>query len=82
MKIKFTFPLALAAIIATVLLENCSKDKTDPTPLTIVSASTDSGVALTGGTQAVDVPLNASLIIVFDRAVDTTKKSVLNQYGG
>jgi len=51
-------------------LENCSKET--PNQFKIVSVTTDAGVDLNSSTQATDIPLNASTIILFDNLVDTT----------
>lgn len=64
------FTLSLAVIIAmSLMLQNCKKDD-EPSPLTIVSVTTDSGVDLTSSIMVSDVPLNAGLILTFDKEID------------
>src|SRR4051812_44061057 len=66
--------IALAAIFSTVIMENCTKET--PNQFKIVSVSTDAGVDLNGSQLATSVPLNSSVIITFDRAVDTTQANL------
>lgn len=70
-KIKF-FLSFLVAIGLVSLLGNCTKEKDALSPLRIVSAATDLGVNLNGAANATSIPLNASVVIVFDKNVDTT----------
>lgn len=75
-KIKLPVAIALTIIFVAALLENCTKEKAAPSPLKIVSVTTDAGVDLNSSTQATDVPLNASVIVVFDQPVDTTQANL------
>jgi len=51
----------------TILLY-CKKDD-EPSPLTLVSAATDLGVDLNSSTMATDIPVDASVIITFDKDI-------------
>jgi len=67
--VKFILTMVLAVVIAGLYLESCKKDS-GPGPLNLVSLKTDGGIALDGATAATGVPLNASIIATFDKAID------------
>ncbi|HTH56734.1 MAG TPA: Ig-like domain-containing protein [Cyclobacteriaceae bacterium] len=75
MKRKFTVATALVVLVAG-LLENCTKEKAAPSPLKIISLTTDLGVDIMGASPATNVPLNTALVVMFDKAVDTTKANL------
>jgi hypothetical protein len=52
--------------LAAMHLESCKEE--EPNFLRIVSVTTDTGLDLSGS-DAIDVPLNASIIVLFDQAV-------------
>src|SRR4051812_9883748 len=74
MKKRLPLTIALTAIMVAAIMENCTKET--PNQLKIVSATTDGGVDLNSSTQATDIPLNASVIVVFDHLVDTTQANL------
>lgn len=76
--LKLPLTVAMTTIVVAQFMVNCTKDEPAPSPLKIVSVATDGGTALNGSTQATDVPLNSSVIVVFDKEVDTTAVNLTN----
>ncbi|HEV8514115.1 MAG TPA: LamG-like jellyroll fold domain-containing protein [Cyclobacteriaceae bacterium] len=75
-KIKLPITIVLTSIFVAGILENCTKEKAAPSPLIIVSVTTDAGVDLNSATQATNIPLNAFVIVAFDQPVDTTQANL------
>lgn len=72
MKGRAIIPAIVAASVAAMLsLAGCTKDET-PSAMLLVSLVTDGGVVLNAPTPAVDVPLNASVVATFTKAVMPT----------
>lgn len=70
-KMKYVLSLVLATGLVVGYLASCSDSK-DPAALVLVSLMTDGGVALDEATSASQVPLDATIIATFDKAVEPT----------
>lgn len=77
-KLKLPATIILITIVVAQFMVNCKKDVAAPSPLKVMSVSTDGGIVLNGATQAIDVPLNSSVIVSFDKTVDTTTTNLSN----
>jgi hypothetical protein len=77
-KIKLPLAIALTTIIVSQLLVNCKKDVAAPSPLKIMTVTTDGGIVLNGASQGIDIPLNSSVIVLFDKEVDTADANLTN----
>ena len=60
------------AIVTGMVASFQSCDEKDPDPLTVVSVATDSGVALDAASPAADIPVNAAIVVTFDKEVDAS----------
>ncbi|MBL7851025.1 MAG: Ig-like domain-containing protein [Cyclobacteriaceae bacterium] len=76
-KAKYLILMALLAVPAGMFLESCSSDDT-PGALTIVSLMTDGGIALDEATAATGVPLSASVVATFNKAVNASTATAAN----
>lgn len=67
-KIQVILKMVLVTGVVALFLEGCKKD--DLEPLMVVSVATDSGVALDGASMTADIPVNAGIVVTFDKEVD------------
>ena len=69
-KVTLILLMGLVTVAAALFLDSCTKDTVAPSSLKLVSVKTDLGVALDGATAATGIPVNASVIATFDRAIN------------
>ena len=69
-KVTLILLIGLVTVAAALFLDSCTKDTVAPSSLKLVSVKTDLGVALDGATAATGIPVNASVIATFDRAIN------------
>lgn len=75
---KYLILMAMLAIPAGMFLESCSSDDSTPGALVISSLMTDGGIALDEATAATGIPLDASVVATFNKAVNATTATAAN----
>lgn len=71
-QLRLILRMVLVTGVMAVFLQRCKKDDKAPEPLKVVSVVTELGVALDGATAATSVPVNASVIVTFDKEIDVS----------
>ena len=71
-QLRSILSLVLVTGMMTVVLQSCKKDDKAPEPLKVVSVATELGVALDGATLATGIPVNSSVVVTFDKAIEAS----------
>ncbi len=71
-QLRLILRMVLVMGVMAVFVQRCKKDDKAPEPLKVVSVATELGVALDGATLATGIPVNSSVVVTFDKAIEAS----------